>query len=114
MTAKISRYEKNNRETTSLTLNVPSPPYDVEEELCARAAWLYYGAGLTQGEVAKRLNVPSVKAHRLIARANRLGLVRVTIDAPITACMRLEEELQRRFKLRLCIVAPELDDDPLP
>ncbi len=97
-----------------MTLDVPSPTYDAEEELCARAAWLYYGAGLTQAEVAKRLNIPSVKAHRLVARANRLGLVRVSIDAPITACMQLEDELQRRYKLRQCVVAPELDDDPLP
>lgn len=91
-----------------------SPPYDAEEELCARAAWLYYGAGLKQGEVAKRLNIPSVKAHRLIARANRLGLVRVTIDAPVATCMELEDELRRRYKLRECVVAPDLDDDPLP
>jgi DNA-binding transcriptional regulator LsrR (DeoR family) len=87
---------------------------DPEEELCARAAWLYYGAGLTQGEVAKRLSVPSVKAHRLVARANRLGLVHVSIDAPIAACIRLEDELRRRFKLDQCVVAPDIDDESLP
>ena len=60
-----------------------SPALDErDQELCARAAWLYHGAGLTQGEVAKRLGVPSVKAHRLIARANRLGFIHVSIDAP--------------------------------
>jgi DNA-binding transcriptional regulator LsrR (DeoR family) len=96
------------------TLNVPRPTFDVEEDLCARAAWLYYGAGLTQGEVAKRLNVPSVKAHRLVARANRLGLVRVSIDAPVASCMQLEDELQRKYGLRECVVAPEIDDDLLP
>src|SRR5271166_7127194 len=87
---------------------------DPDEELCARAAWLYYGAGLTQGEVAKRLSVPSLKAHRLVARANRLGLVHVSIDAPIAACIQLEDALRRRFKLDQCVVAPDIDDDPLP
>lgn len=111
---KISSEEKNDREATRLTLDVPPPPFDVEDDLCARAAWLYYGAGLTQGEVAKRLNVPSVKAHRLVARANRLGLVRVSIDAPVASCMQLEDELQRKYRLRECVVAPEIDDDPLP
>jgi DNA-binding transcriptional regulator LsrR (DeoR family) len=111
---KISSEEKNDREATILTLDVPPPPFDVEDDLCARAAWLYYGAGLTQGEVAKRLNVPSVKAHRLVARANRLGLVRVSIDAPVASCMQLEDELQRKYGLRECVVAPEIDDDPLP
>ncbi len=61
-----------------------------DQELCARAAWLYHGAGLTQGEVARRLGVPSVKAHRLIARANRLGFIHVSIDAPVAACVHLE------------------------
>ncbi len=93
---------------------VSSPPGDRDEELCARAAWLYYGAGLTQGEVAKRLSVPSVKAHRLVARANRLGLVHVSIDAPIAACIELEDALRSRFNLDQCVVAPDIDDDQLP
>jgi DNA-binding transcriptional regulator LsrR (DeoR family) len=95
--------------------DVVSPPSDdPDEELCARAAWLYHGAGLTQGEVAKRLGVPSVKAHRLIARANRLGFVHVSIDAPVAGCMDLEDTLRRKFKLEQCVVAPELEDAALP
>jgi DNA-binding transcriptional regulator LsrR (DeoR family) len=93
---------------------VSPPPDERDEELCARAAWLYHGAGLTQGEVAKRLGVPSVKAHRLIARANRLGFVHVSIDAPVSGCLELEDALLRRFKLQHCVVAPRLDDSPLP
>jgi DNA-binding transcriptional regulator LsrR (DeoR family) len=93
---------------------VLSPADDPDEELCARAAWLYYGAGLTQGEVAKRLSVPSVKAHRLVARANRLGLVRVSVDAPVGACIELEDALRLKFGLSQCVVAPDLDDQPLP
>jgi DNA-binding transcriptional regulator LsrR (DeoR family) len=93
---------------------VPAASGDPDEELCARAAWLYYGAGLTQGEVAKRLSIPSVKAHRLVARANRLGLVHVSINAPIAACIQLEDALRRRFRLEQCVVAPDIDDDPLP
>src|SRR5579872_2780611 len=87
---------------------------DPDEDLCARAAWLYHGAGLTQGEVAKRLGVPSVKAHRLIARANRRGFVHVSIDAPVAACVALENALRRKFGLEQCVVAPELEDDSLP
>ncbi len=95
--------------------DVVSPAIDErDQELCARAAWLYHGAGLTQGEVARRLGVPSVKAHRLIARANRLGFIHVSIDAPVAACVHLENELQRKFGLEQCVVAPELDDGPMP
>ena len=70
--------------------------------------------GLTQGEVARRLGVPSVKAHRLIARANRLGFIHVSIDGPVAACVHLENELQRKFGIEQCVVAPDLDDGPLP
>src|SRR6202035_6042551 len=95
--------------------DIASPAIDErDQELCARAAWLYHGAGLTQGEVARRLGVPSVKAHRLIARANRLGIVHVSIDSPVAGCMDLEDALRRKFKLEQCLVAPELDDGPLP
>ncbi|MDE3176909.1 MAG: sugar-binding transcriptional regulator [Pseudomonadota bacterium] len=88
--------------------------FDEDADLCIRAAWLHYGAGLTQGEVAARLGVPNVKAHRLIARANKLGLVRVTIDGAIGQCVALEERLTSEFGLGFCQVAPDLDDEPLP
>ena len=64
-----------------------------DTDLCVRAAWLHYGAGLTQGEVAKRLGIPSLKAHRLIARANKEGLVRFSIDGDISECLRLEDAI---------------------
>ena len=110
---KTSREEKNIREAV-LNIAAPTPPIDEEAALCVRAAWLHYGAGLTQGEVAKRLQVPNLKAHRLIARANRLGLVHVSIDGEIAECVRLEDEIRRRYGVKMCEVAPDLDDEPLP
>jgi DNA-binding transcriptional regulator LsrR (DeoR family) len=95
-------------------MEAPRTLPDEETELCVRAAWLYYAGGLTQGEVAKRLGIPSVKAHRLVARANRNGLVRVSIDGDIADCIRLEEGLKRRYGLGMCEVAPDLDDEDLP
>jgi DNA-binding transcriptional regulator LsrR (DeoR family) len=110
---KTSREEKNIREAV-LNIAAPTPPIDEEAALCVRAAWLHYGAGLTQGEVAKRLQVPNLKAHRLIARANRLGLVHVSIDGEIAECVRLEDEIRRRYSVTMCEVAPDLDEEPLP
>ena len=97
-----------------MNIDLPRPAADEEADLCVRAAWLHYAAGLTQGEVAKRLGIPSVKAHRLVARANRLGLVRVSIDGDIAECIRLEEAIAARFGLATCEVAPDLDDEALP
>ncbi len=82
--------------------------------LAARAAWLYHAGGLTQSQVAQRLGVPSSKAHRLITRATRAGVVRVLIEGPIAGCIEAEAELTRRFGLRLCRVVPGLGEKDLP
>ena len=93
---------------------VPRSPNSEDHDLCVRAAWLHYGAGLTQSEVAKRLGVPSLKAHRLIAKANKEGLVRISIEGEIIECVRLEDRMRARFGLQFCEVCPDLDDEPLP
>ena len=84
---------------------------DADESLAVRAAWLHYAGGFTQSEVAKRLGVPSVKAHRLIARAVADGVVKVTIDGDIVECVELETRLAERFGLQYCEVAPDLGEE---
>ncbi|MCB8836397.1 sugar-binding transcriptional regulator [Aurantimonas sp. VKM B-3413] len=85
-----------------------------EASLSARAAWLYFSAGMTQGQIAKRLGVANTKAHRLIARASREGLIRVFVDAEVASCIQLEDELAGRFGLGFCQVAPDLAETGLP
>lgn len=87
---------------------------DPEQSLAIRAAWLHYAGGLTQAAVAKRLGVPSVKAHRLIARAVAEGVVKVSIDGEIVECARLEDRLCTRYGLDFCEVAPDLGEEGLP
>lgn len=89
-------------------------PLDPEESLAIRAAWLHYVGGMTQAAVAKRLGVPSVKAHRLIARAVADGRVKVTIDGATIECVELENRLATRFGLDICEVAPDLDEAAIP
>ena len=91
----------------------PTVP-DNEESLGLRAAWLHYIGGLTQAAVAKHLGLPSVKTHRLIARAVAEGAVKVTIDGDIVACVELESKLSARFGLHLCRVTPDLVEEGLP
>ena len=87
---------------------------DPEDSLAIRAAWLHYAGGLTQAAVAKRLGLPSVKAHRLIARAVADGVVKVTIDGEIVECAELEDQLCTRYGLDFCEVAPDLGEEDLP
>lgn len=87
---------------------------DPEESLSIRAAWLHYAGGLTQAAVAKRLGLPSVKAHRLIARAVADGVVKVSIDGAIVECAMLEDQICARYGLDFCEVAPDLGEEELP
>ena len=89
-------------------------PVDPEQSLAIRAAWLHYAGGLTQAAVAKRLGLPGVKAHRLIARAVAEGVVKATIDGEIVECAMLEDQLCARYGLDQCEVAPDLGEDGMP
>jgi DNA-binding transcriptional regulator LsrR (DeoR family) len=87
---------------------------DDEHSMAIRAAWLYYIGGLRQTEVAKRLGVPSVKAHRLIQKVVAEGAVKVSIEGDIVECIELENQLSERFGLETCNVAPDLEEEGLP
>ncbi len=84
---------------------------DQDLSLAARAAWLSYIGGLTQGEIAARLRVSPGKAHRLIAQAHDNGLVKFFIEGAPDECLELEAELAAHFGLNNCVVAPSLTDD---
>ena len=90
------------------------PFQDSERSLSIRAAWLHYVGGLTQARVAKRIGVPSVKAHRLIAKAVAEGLIKVSIEGEIIECFELENDLSQRYGLDICEVAPDLEEDGMP
>lgn len=85
-----------------------------DAEMAARAAWLHYAGGLTQSAIAQRFGVPVSRAHRMIARAARDGLVRVFVDARVSACVALEDRLSALFSLRDCVVAPDIAEAPSP
>lgn len=87
---------------------------DADDSLALRAAWLHFVAGMTQSAVAKRLGLPSVKAHRLIAKAVADGAVKVTIDGDITECIDLENRLADRYDLDYCEVVPDIGEEGLP
>ena len=97
-------------------MNQVSSAVQVDEEaaLAARAAWLHFAGGKTQGEVAELLGVQSTKAHRLIARARSEGLIRVFVDGPIAGCIEMEERLKALHGLKHCEVVPNIDEGGLP
>ena len=72
----------------------------------ARAGWLYYVAGNTQDEIAKKLGVSRQTAQRLVSLAMSERLIKVRLDHPIARCMELASLLRQRYDLHFCEVAP--------
>ncbi len=90
-------------------MSYKNPTQDIDSQqldLATRAAWLSFIGGYTQGEVAKRLGVSPVKAHRLIQLAQQQGMVKIFIEGEPARCVALEEQLSKKFNLLSCLIAP--------
>ena len=67
----------------------------------ARAGWLYYVAGNTQDEIARKLGVSRQTAQRLVSLAMSERLIKVRLDHPIARCMELSAALKQRYGVRV-------------
>ncbi len=76
------------------------------DQLSVRAAWMSFVGGLTQSEIARRLDVSNAKAHRLINQAREDGLVRITIEGRPDDCLAMEQRIVDQFDLNSCTIAP--------
>lgn len=68
------------------------------------AANLYYKNHFSQQEIAKRLNVSRPWVSKLLSRALELGIVKITVDSPLSGDLALEEELQQKYGLEKVVV----------
>jgi DNA-binding transcriptional regulator LsrR (DeoR family) len=72
----------------------------------ARAGWLYYIAGNTQDEIARKLGVSRQTAQRLVSLAVSAKLIKVRLDHPISHCLELSERLKSAYAIEACEVVP--------
>ena len=78
----------------------------------ARAGWLYYIAGNTQDEIARKLGVSRQTAQRLVSLAVSERLIRVRLDHPIGRCLELSERMKQAFGMDHCEVVPSDPESP--
>ena len=85
------------------------------DKLRIRAVWLYHIEGLTQNDVAQRLNINRVMVVRMLADAKRRNEVRLTISAPLASLVALGRTVETRLGIDRVIVAPfdAAEDDPV-
>ena len=82
-----------------------------ELRLMAKVARLYYGQGLRQAEITERLSIHQSTVSRLLKRAEKEGIVRVTFSMPSGLHPDLEEALQTAYGLREAIVVDAIEDE---
>ncbi|WP_208976218.1 sugar-binding transcriptional regulator [Polycladidibacter stylochi] len=87
---------------------------DWTNSLAIRAAWMSFIGRSTQGEIAKRLGVSPAKVHRLIAHAQKEGLIKFQVEARPAECMALEQKFADKKALTNCFIAPDMGpvEDP--
>ncbi len=72
----------------------------------ARAGWLYYIAGNTQDEIARKLGVSRQTAQRLVSLSISEKLIKVRLDHPIANCLELAERVKQKYGIDFCEVVP--------
>ena len=78
----------------------------------ARAGGLYYIAGNTQDEIARKLGVSRQTAQRLVSLSVSEKLIKVRLDHPIGHCLELSAKLKSAYGLDMCEVVPSDPDSP--
>lgn len=93
-------------------MNIPevTAPSDelpmVSSNLKVKTAWLYYVEGLTQEQIAEKLNVSRVKVMRTLAACTAEGVVVTTINRVTAEQIALERALEVRWGLSSAVVVP--------
>ena len=82
-----------------------------ELRLMAKVARLYYVQGLRQVEITERLHIHQSTVSRLLKRAEKEGIIRITFTAPTGLHADLEDALQTAFALREAIVVDSIEDE---
>ena len=76
-----------------------------------KVARMYHEQGLRQTEIMERLNMSQSTISRLLKRAEKAGIVRITVSVPSGAYPDLEEALQEKYRLKEAIVVDSVEDD---
>lgn len=92
----------------------PRRDQDPTTQLRVRAAWLYFIEGLTQAEIAQKLEVSRIAVTRMISEARRRGEVVIRIKSDLAPLTELQQALEDRFDLKQAIVAPLSDPEADP
>lgn len=81
-----------------------------ELRLIAKIARLYYERNWTQPEIARQLQLSQATVSRMLKRARKEQIVRISVTPPSGSYPDMEDCLQRRYNLRDVVVAESEDE----
>src|SRR5271170_427566 len=82
-----------------------------ELRLMAKVARMYYVQSIGQTEIKDRLNIHQSTVSRLLKRAHKAGIVKISVTVPSGVHADMEEELERRFDLKEAIVVDSVNNE---
>ena len=82
-----------------------------ELRLMAKVARMYHTQGMRQMEICERLNIHQSTVSRVLKRAEREGIVRITVSLPSGTHTEVEDSLQSRYGLDEAVVVDCLEDE---
>lgn len=84
----------------------------VTQKLMYKIARAYYDEGSTQQEIGERFGLSRVKVGRLLEKARRENMVKISILEPRdNVFFELENQIERQYQIDEVILVPARDDD---
>jgi deoxyribonucleoside regulator len=77
----------------------------------AKIASLYYLEGLTQQNIADKLNISRTKVSRNLNRARSEGITEIKINYPTKDFSNLEYQIEKKYKIKECIITSTLESN---
>jgi len=83
---------------------------DYKQKLMIKIAELYHIDGLTQQEIAEKLNISRTKVSRRLSQAENEGIIEVKINYPNNTMSNIEKKLENDFSLKEAVVVSAMSD----
>lgn len=85
---------------------MPREPVTDSEEFVVEVCWRYYVNEMTQGEIARVMNVTRLRVNQAIQRAKAMGIVKIRIESPFLPRLTMQEQLVEKLGIGRAVVCP--------
>jgi DNA-binding transcriptional regulator LsrR (DeoR family) len=90
---------------------MPGQPSSEDIRLLVKVSRLHYEDDLTQDAITVRMGLSRSKVSRLLSQAREIGIVQITVVAPVQVFVDMEGQLEERFGLQEALVIEGQEGD---